>query len=114
MEHCDIVEFDHTEEKVNKLIDYMVKAMSYHNHYLINTIISVLAKMTLDDLCYQYLDRIHFFSTIVNYVNEFAFKPVHGTIQLYNRQFANIVYYSLAYIIQHFQDSCRSKSSGRV
>ena len=96
-------------QKVKKLTDYLLAAMSSHNLSLIANIIVVLAKMQLDEASYQYLDSHSFLSVIFEFVNEFVDKPLPDSTtnlpHLYYRQFADIVFYTLVYIKQHFQSN---------
>ena len=77
--------------------------------FFIANIIVVLAKMQLDEASYQYLDSHSFLSVIFEFVNEFADKPLPDSTtnlpHLYYRPFADIVFYTLVYIKQHFQSN---------
>ena len=107
--HSDWLVFEDVIQKVKKLTDYLLAAMSSHNLSLIANIIVVLAKMQLDEPSYQYLDSHSFLSVIFEFVNEFADKPLPDSTtnlpHLYYRPFADIVFYTLVYIKQHFQSN---------
>ena len=90
--HSDWLVFEDVIQKVKKLTDYLLAAMSSHNLSLIANIIVVLAKMQLDEPSYQYLDSHSFLSVIFEFVNEFADKPLPDSTtnlpHLYYRPFA--------------------------